>query len=70
MATWQEALAADRTVVIDAHTHPEVPPLPPHITWTQARHFMTSILRGDPAAGRMMAQSMKEIAEEFVPHRE
>jgi pyruvate dehydrogenase (quinone) len=35
---WDEALGSDRPVVIDALTDPEVPPLPPHITFQQARH--------------------------------
>src|SRR3954453_16749577 len=32
---WQEALAADRPVLVEAVTDPEVPPLPPHITFEQ-----------------------------------
>ena len=31
-AAWDEALAADRPVVLEVKTDPEVPPLPPHIT--------------------------------------
>lgn len=63
---WKEALAADRPAVIDARTDPEVPPLPPHITLTQARHFMGS-LAGDPRRGRMLQQSVKDMVESFVP---
>ena len=44
---WDEALAADRPVVIEAITDPEVPPLPPHIRVEQAKGF-ASALRGDP----------------------
>ena len=33
---WDEALAAGRPALIDVVTDPEVPPLPPHITFTQA----------------------------------
>ena len=33
---WEEALHADRPVVIDARCDPNVPPLPPHITFEQA----------------------------------
>src|SRR5688572_29338941 len=35
----EEALEADRPVVIEAHTDPEVPPIPPHITFEQAKNF-------------------------------
>lgn len=64
---WKEALSADRPVVIDARTDPEVPPLPPHITLTQARHFMGSLAR-DPARGRMLRQSLKDMVESVLPH--
>ena len=39
-AAWDEALAADRPVVLEVKTDPEVPPLPPHITFEagQASH--------------------------------
>jgi pyruvate dehydrogenase (quinone) len=65
---WLEALKADRPVVIDAHTDPEVPPLPPHITIKQARHFMTSMLRGDPDRGHVIKQAFKDGIESFLPH--
>jgi len=65
---WSEALSADRPVVIDAHTDPEVPPLPPHITFQQARHFMSSILHGDPGRGGAIRQSFKDAVESYLPH--
>ena len=34
-----QAFAADRPFVIDAMTDPEVPPLPPHITFKQSREL-------------------------------
>jgi pyruvate dehydrogenase (quinone) len=66
-AAWDEALASDRPVVIEAHTDPEVPPLPPHITPQQARHFMSAALH-DVHSGRMIKQSFKESLENFLPH--
>jgi pyruvate dehydrogenase (quinone) len=65
---WQEALKANRPVVIDAHTDPEVPPLPPHITVKQARHFMAAMLRGDSGRGHAIRQSFKDGIESFLPH--
>ncbi len=64
---WEQALACDRPVVIEAVTDPEVPPLPPHITIEQAKSFMYSLLGGDPHAGRMIVQSAKQKLEEFLP---
>ncbi len=66
---WTEALAADRPVVLEAITDPEVPPLPPHITVEQAHSFMHSLLGGDPDAKQMIVQSAKQKLEEFLPGR-
>jgi pyruvate dehydrogenase (quinone) len=65
---WDEALQSDRPVVIDAHTDPEVPPLPPHISLHQARNFMGAVVHGDVHARRMIVESFKEISESYLPH--
>jgi pyruvate dehydrogenase (quinone) len=57
----EQALAADRPVVIECHTDPEVPPLPPHITFKEAKNFMSSIMHGDPRRWRMIEQSAKQV---------
>jgi pyruvate dehydrogenase (quinone) len=66
---WDEALASDRPVVLEAITDPEVPPLPPHITIEQAKHFMKAIMAGDPNARQMIRQSFAEKIVEFLPGR-
>jgi len=66
---WDDALACDRPVVLEAITDPEVPPLPPHITIEQAKHFMKAIMAGDPNARRMIRQSFAEKIVEFLPGR-
>jgi pyruvate dehydrogenase (quinone) len=68
-AGWDEALAADRPVVYEVLTDPEVPPLPPHITLEQAKALTSALLSGDPHAGRIIKQSFKQKAEEFLPGR-
>jgi pyruvate dehydrogenase (quinone) len=40
---WDEALSADKPVVFEAYVDPNVPPLPPHISLEQAKHFTQSI---------------------------
>jgi pyruvate dehydrogenase (quinone) len=65
---WERALAATRPVVVDAHTDPDVPPLPPHITVKQAREFATSMVKGDPDLIGMAKQSVKQIADTYL-HR-
>jgi pyruvate dehydrogenase (quinone) len=68
-AAWDEALSADRPVVYEAIVDPEVPPLPPHISFDQAKSMTRALLRGDPAAGEIIRHSFKEKVEELVPRR-
>ncbi|HDZ37260.1 MAG TPA: thiamine pyrophosphate-requiring protein [Marinobacter sp.] len=62
---WDEALSADRPVVINAYVDPEIAPMPPHINFEQAKNIMSSIVKGDPDAFRMIKQSMKQMATKF-----
>jgi len=66
---WEEALAADRPVVLDVVTDPEVPPLPPHITFEEAKKFALAVAKGDPGRRAMIASSLKDKLEEFLPGR-
>jgi pyruvate dehydrogenase (quinone) len=68
-AAWDRALAAERPVVFEAITDPEVPPLPPHITLEQAKAMSSALLAGDPSASQIIKQSFKQKAEEFLPGR-
>ncbi len=65
-AAWDEALNGDRPTVIEFHTDPEVPPLPPHITPDEAKKFLKSLLH-DPNRAHMLKQSMKEMLDSFKP---
>jgi pyruvate dehydrogenase (quinone) len=65
---WDEALAANRPVVIEAVTDPEVPPLPPHITFKQAMNFSKSLLY-DSARKGMFRGAMKDMVESVLPHK-
>jgi pyruvate dehydrogenase (quinone) len=58
---WDAAFTADRPVVIDAITDPSVPPLPPHITFEQAKHLAQAMLHGDSARNGVFAQSLRQI---------
>jgi pyruvate dehydrogenase (quinone) len=63
---WDEALGADRPVLYEAITDPEVPPLPPHIMMDQAKGMAQALLKGDPAASRIVRQSIKGKLKELV----
>ena len=58
---WDQALASDRPVVLEAITDPNVPPLPPHITLEQAKGYISALLKGDPDALGIIKQSLREV---------
>ena len=60
-AAWEAALAAGKPTVIDVYTDPDVPPLPPHVTFKQARAYAESLLKGDPDRAGILRQSVKEL---------
>jgi pyruvate dehydrogenase (quinone) len=66
-STWEEAFAADRPVVIDAITDPNVPPLPPHITFEQAKNYASALLKGDPEGVGIIKQTIKGMKEKVLP---
>jgi pyruvate dehydrogenase (quinone) len=66
---WDTALAADRPCVLDVVTDPNVPPLPPHITYEQARSYAGSLLKGDPEAIGIVWQSIKQSMQGVLPSR-
>jgi pyruvate dehydrogenase (quinone) len=65
-AAWDEALAADRPVILEFFTDPNVPPLPPHITAKEAVHFMTMI-PSEPELGSVLKNSAKELISTILP---
>src|SRR6185437_9770952 len=60
-SAWDEALHADRPCVLEAITDPDVPPLPPHITFKQAVAFSESMLKGDSDTAGMIRSSTREV---------
>ena len=66
---WEEALYADRPVVLEVRTDPNVPPLPPHITLAQARAFTSTLVKGDPEEGSMIIDTAKEVLSGMLPGR-
>lgn len=62
----EEALNADRPVVINAVVDPNVPPLPTHLEMAQVKGYLSSILKGDPEAGPQIRQSVKAMAAKYL----
>jgi pyruvate dehydrogenase (quinone) len=56
-----QALAATRPFVLEVICDPEVPPLPPHVSVTQARNYLMAVAKGDPNAVRMVRATIREL---------
>jgi pyruvate dehydrogenase (quinone) len=60
-SAWEQALNADRPVVIEFITDPDVPPLPPHITREQMLAMLSTLGKGDPDQWGIIKQSAKQV---------
>lgn len=65
---WERALSADRPTVLDVIVDPDVPALPPHATFEQAKSLTTALIKGDPNALGIATESVKTKIQEFLPH--
>jgi pyruvate dehydrogenase (quinone) len=65
-SAWDEALAADRPVILECYTDPNVPPLPPHITLEEAKNFMT-MMTSEPELGSVLKNSAKQVLASVWP---
>lgn len=57
---WKQALSADRPVVLEVKTDPEIAPLPPHITLKEAKRFMFAMSK-DEDAGHVIADTARQM---------
>jgi pyruvate dehydrogenase (quinone) len=67
---WEQAFASDRPCVVEAITDPEVPPLPPHITFEQSKSLLQAILKGDPDRGAIIRNAWKDVMATYLPKGE
>jgi pyruvate dehydrogenase (quinone) len=69
-SAWDKAFAADRPFVLDMVTDPNVPPIPPHITLKQARHFMGALVKGDAEARNVLVDTARGLVGSIMPSKE
>ena len=69
-SAWQQALASDVPVVLEVKTDPEVPPLPPHISLQQAKHFSEAMLKGDPDEASVLKGTARQVFEAILPGKD
>ena len=62
-----EALSAGRPALIDVYTDPNVPTIPPHISFEQAKNYSTALLKMDPDEVGIFKESVKSVVEGLIP---
>lgn len=62
---WDRAFAARRPVLLDVRTDKNVPPLPAHVTWDQAKGVAEAIAKGDPDAFRVIGNSARAVGAQL-----
>ena len=65
---WDEALSSGRPTVLEAIVDPDVPPLPPHISFEQAKHFAQAAV-GDPRRAEIVRQSFRQMVDALLSRR-
>ena len=67
---WDEALSANSPVVFEAYTSGDVPTIPPHISFEQAKAYMSALVKGDPDEGGIIKQSVKSMVGGIFPSKD
>jgi pyruvate dehydrogenase (quinone) len=64
---WDAALSATRPTVLDIRCDPDVPPIPPHATFEQAKATASALLHGDEDARGVVVQGIKQKVQQYLP---
>ncbi len=64
----EQAIASQKPVLVDVLSDPNVPPLPPHITFKQMKAFTSALTKGDTDFWGMIKQTYKDVVENYLPH--
>ncbi|MCG7606260.1 MULTISPECIES: thiamine pyrophosphate-requiring protein [Mycobacterium] len=65
---WDQALAADRPTVLDVRCDPDVPPIPPHATYEQAKSLVQAVIGGDEDTKGFVKQGIKQKLQQYLPN--
>src|SRR3954466_11280662 len=64
---WDTALSAGTPTVLDVRTDPDVPPIPPHATFAQAKATASAVLHGDEDSAGFIRQGIKQKVQQYLP---
>jgi pyruvate dehydrogenase (quinone) len=56
-----EAFAAGVPVVVEAVVDPDVPPMPPHVSFEQGANLVQALLRGDPDRAGVVRRTLRAV---------
>jgi pyruvate dehydrogenase (quinone)/pyruvate oxidase len=65
-AVLDEALATPGPALVEAVVDPFEPPLPPKVTWEQAKHFVEALARGEPDRGKIALTVLRDRVRELI----
>lgn len=63
----ERAFQAERPVVLDVLTDPDVPPVPPHVPAQAVRNYMKALLGGAAQSSAVLRATAREMWAEIVP---
>ena len=55
--------------MLDVRCDPNVPPIPPHATFEQAKNAAKAMLHGDEDRWGVIKEGVKTKVQEFLPHK-
>jgi pyruvate dehydrogenase (quinone) len=58
---WETALSASKPTVIEIMADPNVPPLPPHVSFKQAKAYTAALMKGDSESTNIVRQTLKAV---------
>jgi pyruvate dehydrogenase (quinone) len=62
-AAWDVVLSADRPAVLEVITDPDVPTIPPHISFDMMVKYSKTLLKGDPDEAGIVRQTWNNVKE-------
>jgi len=64
---WETALHDTRPTVLDIRCDPDVPPIPPHTTFAQAKSVLGAVAHGDEDSWGFVKQGVKQKVQQYLP---
>ncbi|MBC6462531.1 thiamine pyrophosphate-requiring protein [Actinomadura sp. HBU206391] len=62
---WDRAMRADRPVLLDIHTDPDIPPIPPHVDFEQIKDMVEAVVKGDPDRWDVVRKGLETKVQEL-----